>query len=296
MEQKKYISIKRMGHSDTRGMFQQGDFIIITEKIDCSNASFSLDEKGALQAFSRNVQLDEQNNLNGFYQWVHENINPNDLASEYIYFGEWLGTPHKVHYPQHEKQFFLFDVWDKVEKEYITFWEVKWEAKHLQVNIVPVFYGGEFISYEHIESFVGLTALGGKIGEIESGEGIVVKNYRNQGFAKLVCEAFREVHGGAKEYKKPTELGAEAVFVSRTVTPARVLKTYFKLIDEQVLPNNLELEDMGMILKELVPAVQADILKEERELLPEFYDEKAVRKSVSKRVPQYIKEHLLGRA
>ncbi|WP_407708507.1 RNA ligase family protein [Bacillus altitudinis] len=245
MEQKKYTSIKRMGHSDTRGMFQQGDFIIITEKIDCSNASFTLDEKGELQAFSRNVQLDEQNNLNGFYQWVHENINPNDLASEYIYFGEWLGTPHKVHYPQYEKQFFLFDVWDKEFNRYVPFWEVGWEATHLQLNLVPVFYDGAFISYEHIESFVGKTALGGKIGDVKSGEGIVVKNYKNQGFAKMVCEAFREVHGGAKAYKKPTELGAEAVFASRTVTPARVLKTYFKLIDEQVLPRRFTTRGHG---------------------------------------------------
>ena len=296
MEQKKYTSISRMGHKSTRGMFEVGDNIVITEKIDCSNASFTLDEQGELQVFSRNVLLDESNNLNGFYQWVHENINPIQLEPEYIYFGEWLGTPHKVRYEGYEKQFFLFDVWDKEFTRYMPFSVVEFEAYCLELNLVPVFYKGEFISFEHLESFVGQTALGGKIGELESGEGIVVKNYTNQGFAKMVTEAFREVHGGSKAYKKPTELGVEGIFASQTVTPARVEKIFYKLIDEQVLAPDVELEDMGTILKNLVPAVEVDILKEEREMLPEDYDPKALRKSVSKRVPPMTKKVLLERA
>lgn len=296
MEQKKYTSISRMGHKSTIGMFEVGDSIVITEKIDCSNASFTLDENGELQVFSRNVQLDESNNLNGFFQWVHENIKIDEIIPDYIYFGEWLGTPHKVSYLGYEKQFFLFDVYSKSDSIYLPFRAVKSEARWVGLNLVPVFYEGEFVSFEHLESYVGKTALNGKIGELSSGEGIVVKNYDKQGFAKMVTEAFREVHGGAKAYKKPTELGVEGIFVSQTVTPARVEKQFLKLIDEQVLAPDVQIEDMGIILKNLVPAVEADIIKEERDMLPEEYDGKSIRKSVSKRVPPIIKSILAERA
>lgn len=290
MEQKRYTSIKRMGHRDTIGMFEQGDQIVVTEKIDCSNASFTLDEQGDLQVFSRNVLLDDSNSLNGFYQWVHENIETKHLMANHVYFGEWLGNPHKVQYAGHEKQFFLFDVYSNNVELYLPFTLVEDEARILKINLVPVFYRGEFISFEHLEGFVGMTALGGKIGDHDSGEGIVVKNFSNQGFAKMVTDVFLEVHRGAKAYKKPTELGAEAIFVAETVTPARVEKIYYKLQDEAILAPDLQIEDMGNILKILVPAVEADILKEEAEMLPDGYDAKTLRKAVSKKVPNYIRK------
>lgn len=294
MEQIKYRSISRMGHRSTVGMFEVGDEIVITEKIDASNASFTLDN-GVVKVFSRNLELDETNNLNGFYQWVQENINPKELVKEFIYFGEWLGNPHKVRYEGHEKSFFLFDVYDKQLEKYIPFHHVVWEAKRMKLNRVPVLYDGSFISFEHLESHVGKTELGGMIGTQSTGEGIVVKNYSKQGFAKMVTEAFREVHRGAKEYKKPVELGAEALFARETVTPARIEKMMFKLKDEQVLAPDLEIEDMGNILKVIIPALIEDIVKEEGDQLPEGYDSKILSKAVSRVVPPVVRVMLTER-
>jgi predicted ATP-grasp superfamily ATP-dependent carboligase len=61
-------------------VLKPGAHIVIEEKIDGANASFKL-ENGELTAFSRNNQLDETNNLRGFYQWVQKNINK-DLLNE----------------------------------------------------------------------------------------------------------------------------------------------------------------------------------------------------------------------
>ncbi|WP_146876831.1 RNA ligase family protein [Bacillus subtilis] len=301
MEQKKYTSVIRMGHRLTLDVFKEGDNIVVTEKIDSANASFTLDEKGELKAYSRNTELGEGNTLNGFLQWVHENIDPAILVPDLIYFGEWTGNPHKVRYEGHEKQFFLFDVYSKKLGRYLPFSVARAEANYIGLTLVPVFYEGEYKGYEHLESLVGKTALGGKLGDIETGEGIVVKNYDHfnhegkQVFVKMVTDAFREVKN-QKPPRNPAEIGVECMFIRSTVTPARVEKIFLKMMDEGVLEQDVAIEDMGKILKAVTPAVIADVLKEERDSLPEEYSDKALSKSAGKVVPQIIKDILKERA
>ena len=97
MEQKKFTDIVRLGHKNTIGVLNEGDNIIIQEKIDGANASFRRDGEN-IRAYSRNHELDEQNNLGRFYQFTQT---PTDafrveyLINGWIYFGEWL-NPHKV--------------------------------------------------------------------------------------------------------------------------------------------------------------------------------------------------------
>ncbi|MBZ4317358.1 RNA ligase family protein, partial [Mycobacterium tuberculosis] len=85
----------------------------------------------------------EENNLGGFYQWVQENIKPEYLHEDGVYFGEWL-NPHKVKYPEYQKQFFLYDIYDIETKTYPSFDIVKIVALMLNVNLIPVFYQGEY--------------------------------------------------------------------------------------------------------------------------------------------------------
>ncbi len=218
MEQKKYMDVVRLGHKSTIGVLNKGDQIIIQEKIDGANASFRYDEEtDTVRAFSRNTELNEENTLGGFYQWTQQ-LPKDELMIGAIYFGERL-NPHKVKYPEYEKQFFLFDIYNTYTGEYVDFSMVEDEAKRLGLNLVPVFYNGEYKGYEHLESFVGKTMLGGKLGDVETGEGIVVKNIKykdrfgHQLFVKLVTDAFREVQK-QKAPKDPNQLKSqEMLFV-----------------------------------------------------------------------------------
>lgn len=267
MEQKKYHSIVRYGHKSTQDVLNKGDNIIIQEKIDGANASFSV-VNGELKCWSRNRELNTENTLNGFYDWAKENIDKDKLLEGVIYFGEWT-TPHKVVYEGHTNQFFLYDIYNMYLEEYVSFSMVKDEAKRLGLQLIPVFFEGEFESFEQLMSYVGRTDLGGKLKGQPTGEGIVVKNvnYRDkfgkQMFVKLVVDAFREVQR-QKQPKDPKKRFSEAELkVHECVTLPRVEKQVFKLIDNGLLDKDYGIEDMGFLIKNVTPMLAEDILKEE---------------------------------
>lgn len=294
VQQKKFMDIVRLGHKTTLGVLGENDNIVIQEKIDGANASFRR-VGNELVAFSRNHQLTPENNLGGFYEYV-QGLDIH-IGEGLIFFGEWT-NPHKVKYPEHQKKFFLYDIYDIESGKYLHFDFVKAIGESLGLNLVPVFYEGKYESFEHLQSFVGKTALGGKLGDIETGEGIVVKNpdyvdrFGNQIFVKLVTDAFREVQSQKAPKNPVIELTQEQTFVNQTVTDARVEKFLHKFVDEGILDEHFGIEDMGLILRNMNPRITEDILKEERELLAEEYDEKQLSKAVARKVAMTVKKLL----
>lgn len=87
MEQKKYQSIDRLGSKHTIGVLTEGDNIVIQEKIDGANASFRKDGD-IVRAYSRNNELNEENTLGGFYQFVQENIKAETLVDDEVQYEE----------------------------------------------------------------------------------------------------------------------------------------------------------------------------------------------------------------
>lgn len=294
VQQKKFMDIVRLGHKSTLGVLKEGNRIVIQEKIDGANASFRR-VGSELVAFSRNNQLTPENTLGGFYDFV-KGLDIS-LGEGYIFFGEWT-NPHKVKYPEHQKKFFLYDIYDVEEGKYLDFDVVENVANHLGLNLVPVFYDGEYQSFEHLQSFVGKTELGGRLGDEEIGEGIVVKNvdyvdrFGNQIFVKLVTDAFREVQKQKAPKDPKIALTQEQTFVDATVTEPRVEKFLHKFVDEGILDEHYGIEDMGIILKNMNNRVKEDILKEERDMLPEEYDDKQLNKAVSRTVVRTVKSIL----
>ena len=275
VEQKKFTDVTRLGHKTTVGVLNEGDQIVIQEKIDGANASFRR-VGNELVGFSRNHQLHEGNTLGGFYQFVQDlDIS---IGEGLIFFGEWT-NPHKVKYPEHQKKFFLFDIYDIEQGKYLPFDIVEKTGTELGLNIVPVFYRGEYQSFEHLQSFVGKTALGGKLGDIETGEGIVVKNvnyvdrFGNQKYVKLVTDSFREVQKQKPPKDPKIASTAEQVFVNATVTEARIEKFLHKFVDEGIIDEIYGIEDMGVILKNMNPRIKEDILKEEGDNFVEIISE-----------------------
>lgn len=296
-EIKKYTNVIRYGKSCTQGVIQEGDIISITEKIDGANASFRLDSTNPLgvSCYSRNRLLDEDNTLSGFYGWVNENILPikEKLNSNYIYFGEWL-LKHKVQYKaEYYKNFYLFSVWDVINEQYLSDDIVISEAKRLGLTTVPYKYVGQYISFEHLMSFVGQSEM---TETPNTGEGVVVKNvsyfdkYNKQCFVKLVSEKFAEVQK-QRLPKNPNVTNGLIPVIKSVLTKPRVEKLLFKLVDEGLLKEDYNITDMGVILRVLGGKVYEDIMKEESDLFVKF-DKDEIKRGIGKNTPQVVKEIL----
>jgi hypothetical protein len=282
---KKYQDVIRHGKTGTHLTLEGNPHIVIQEKLDGANASFKR-EGDQILCFSRNTQLDEHNTLRGFYNWVQANLKVDQLLDGVIYFGEWL-VKHKLSYGGNENEFYLFDIYNTFTEEYVSFSMVKDESKRLSLNLVPVFYEGEFQSLEHIQSFVGRSVLG------EVGEGVVVKNtawknkYGSQQFTKIVSDEFSEI---AKVKKQVVNQPQDALqeFVNTTVNKARVSKIIHKLVDEGLLAEDYAIEDMGSILKNTGTRVFDDVIKEELDELL-----KLVKSKIGRKLPLIVKEVLI---
>ena len=296
-EIKKYTSIVRYGKVETIDVLQKGDIISITEKIDGANASFVLDNGNELgvSCYSRNNLLSQDQGLRGFYNWVSLNIVPiqDKLNSNYRYYGEWL-IPHKVIYKQEfYNNFYLFSIWDEEKQQYLSDNIVKQEAKKLNLKQPEYFYEGEYISYEHIMSFVGKSNI---TLNINTGEGVVVKNinYFNRNneqlFVKFVSEKFAEIQK-QKLPKNPNINLDEKELISSVLTIARVRKLIYKLIDDDLLQADFDITDMGTILKLLGNSVFEDIIKEESEMFIN-YEQNIIKKIIGKSLPTLIKQIL----
>lgn len=269
-------------------VLKPGAQIVIEEKIDGANASFKL-ENGELLAFSRNTQLDAENNLRGFYQWVQDNIDKDLLNIGITYFGEWT-APHKMNYGENHHKFYLFDALS-VNGEFASRNVLEEVAKEFGIDVAPLFYRGEYISREQINSYIGKSNIG------EVGEGVVIKldketHEDDRIVLKLVSDYFKESKFVAK--KNPNNSGCALTdFVDATLTDARVSKMLHKLVDEGKLEEDYSIQDMGSILKNLGGSLFEDIIKEEMDELLTL-----VKKRVGKKVPVAVKNVLVaeGRA
>lgn len=297
-EIKRYTDIIRYGKSSTQGVIQEGDIISISEKVDGANASFTRDDDNFLgvSCYSRRQVLTPENTLQGFYGWVRENIVPikEELIPNYRYIGEWT-TPHKIKYKEeYTKTFLLFSIWDDETEQYLSDKIVQLEAERLGLKTVEYFYYGEFISYEHMTSFIGRS----NITEVpNTGEGIVVKNVNyfdgngKQVFVKLVSEAFAEIQK-QKLPKNPNIYEKETAILKSVLTKPRVDKLMHKLVDEgELTREDFTLSNMIRLIKLLAPRVIEDIYKEEKEIMSEI-EESLVGKFVGKVLPPTIREVL----
>ncbi|MGZ9868260.1 RNA ligase family protein [Priestia endophytica] len=282
---KKYMKIIRHGKSSTHLTLQNDAYITITEKLDGANASFKR-EGNQILCFSRNNELNEENTLRGFYGWVQDNIKAEDLVEGVIYFGEWL-VRHKLDYGENENKFYLFDTYNEETEKYLEASFTTSEADRLNLNLVPVFYEGTFQSMEHIQSFVGKSKLG------EHGEGVVVKNvsYEDkhgvQQFTKFISDHFAEVKQVKKQRQAPTKDLLDE-FVGLNLTTPRVDKMLHKLVDEEILQQDYDITDMGIILKNLGTKVYEDIIEEELDELL-----KHVKAKIGKKLPSIVKQVLV---
>ena len=310
---KHYVDIERFKVKYDECM-RAGDEIVVQEKIDGANASFTYDPtQDKVLAFSRKNELNEANNLRGFWDWT-QRLDKKGVAhmtqnGRYVIFGEWL-VKHTVRYPEHEyNHFWMFDVWDTQDEKWLHYDDVR--AIHAGllsvaqltqevINFVPVFYDGPFISWDHLYQMVGRTDVNAE----PCGEGIVIKNqntidipeWRLPTYVKIVSEKFSEVHTGhAKKSIDPAVLAAreaERQMVATVVTERRVQKIMEKLIDEGIIPEDWDEKNMGVIAKSIGKLTYEDCVKEEPEVVAAC---KLFGKTCSSLAMGYVKEMLKSR-
>lgn len=277
---KKYKDIERLKDKYAPA-FKVGEHITITEKIDGANASIVVNEDGTLTACSRRNELNQNNTLQGFYDFVQTldaSIVSAALTSRYILFGEWL-VKHTIRYPEDKmKQFYVFDVYDTETEQYIPWDFTKQIAEFIGLKTVPLFYDGPFISWEHIYSFVGKTEMGGE----PTGEGVVIKSQDRLDnkfsgtpeYVKIVAKEFSEVHQSKPQKEiDPAKVAAKQAaedLAATIVTARRVEKSIQKLVEDGIIPENWDEKSLGVIAKHLPRAVYNDCVKEEPETVAQI--------------------------
>lgn len=277
---KKYKDIERLKDKYAPA-FKVGEHITITEKIDGANASIVVNEDGTLTACSRRNELNQNNTLQGFYDFVQTldaSIVSAALTSRYILFGEWL-VKHTIRYPEDKmKQFYVFDVYDTETEQYMPWDFTKQIAEFIGLKTVPLFYDGPFISWEHICSFVGKTEMGGE----PTGEGIVIKSQDRLDnkfsgtpeYVKIVAKEFSEVHQSKPQKEiDPAKIAAkkaDETLAATIVTARRITKGLEKLIEDGIIPEDWDEKSLGVIAKHLPRAIYNDCVKEEPETVAQI--------------------------
>lgn len=110
--------------------------MVVTEKIDGTNAAVIITEDGEVGAQSRKRLITPDADNYGFARWVHDNAE--SLAATLgpgRHFGEWWGAGIQRRYGLSEKRFSLFNT-------------SRWSAADLaavpQLGVVPVLAAGNF--------------------------------------------------------------------------------------------------------------------------------------------------------
>jgi len=300
---KKYTKVIGSHRDQAKKALEGYNYVTVFEKMDGANASFKLSEDGkSITCFSRRKKLNPEHGLQGFVEWVNENVDKELLLPGIIYFGEWM-NPHKVKYKQDiYKKFFLFDLYDVDHELYFTpMNEVGTEIveKTEGMFLAPVVYQGR--AFADVDDYYDLTK---KSAFTEDGpaEGVVVKDYHyrdrfnNQVFVKVINEEFKETNN--KKVKKEKHLTPEEqkiqTHVDTNISKNGVEKFLLKQVDEGYIGKNFENTKLSTLIPTLKDLFVEDFLSENREEIG--YDEISnqlrnfTKKRVIKNFVDYLKQ------
>ena len=286
MKQKHFIDIQNIREEDTElrnrntYAFDEPCIIQITEKFDGSNACACYDkETDTMVAFSRKQELNFQNTLNGFWNFVQsfsdKTIEMFKTRPNYRVFGEW-SNKNKIVYNDtgKVKHWYVYDIYDTDLGIWLEQSIVKDFCKLANLEYIHELYYGEFISWEHCKSFMNSPAYG------DRQEGIVIKrkgltdwdshDIKAPCYLKIVNEDFKESMKTKEkivDFEKENAKAEARKIMESICTQNRIEKELYKMRDEGILPEKIEPTDFKTVAINLPKRIYADLIKEERELV-----------------------------
>jgi len=171
--------------------------IIVTEKIDGTNAQVFISESGAILAGSRSRWITPKEDNYGFAKWVESNREELLRLGPGRHFGEWWGAGVQRRYDQPRKRFSLFNVarWS----EYFAGAERnEFASRPSCCDVVPVLYSGPF-SESGIALSLDTLRRGGSVAApgFMRPEGIIVFHTAAQKPFKILLENDDKAKGAA---------------------------------------------------------------------------------------------------
>lgn len=160
--------------------------IIITEKLDGTNASIHVAEDGTVLAGSRTRWITPEDDNYGFARWVKENEETLRVGLGFgTHFGEWWGSGIQRRYGLTEKCFSLFNV-------------SRWtdDVRPAICHVVPTIYQGPFDHLAIADAILSLSIYGSKAAPgFMKPEGIVLFHVPSQNIYKVTLEKDGEPKG-----------------------------------------------------------------------------------------------------
>jgi len=153
--------------------------IVITEKIDGTNASVHVDEIGNVWAASRTRYISPGNDNHGFARWVEDNKDELRKLGPGSHFGEWFGQGIQRTYGLKEKRFYLFNT-------------SRWADDSVRpacCGVVPVLYTGPF-DQAQIQYTLSELAVHGSVAApgFMKPEGVVIFHTHSRQLFKVTLE------------------------------------------------------------------------------------------------------------
>ena len=160
--------------------------IIITEKIDGTNASIHIAEDGSVYAGSRSRWITPENDNHGFAKWVKANEDALRTGLGFgTHFGEWWGAGIQRRYGLAKKRFSLFNVHRWTD-----------DVRPSICHVVPTLYRGAFNQAQIILALEKLRAYGSVAAPgFINPEGVIVFHVPSQTMFKATLDKDDEPKG-----------------------------------------------------------------------------------------------------
>lgn len=154
--------------------------VIVTEKIDGTNATVFITPEGTIHAASRNKWIDEDDDNHGFAKWVADHAEELKALGPGLHRGEWHGPGiNRAHYGlvKGEKRFYLFNT-------------SRWTAETPPptcCGIVPVLLRGQFDTSTINALVDDLRKNGSRAYPGQPAEGVVIYHIAANTFYRVTC-------------------------------------------------------------------------------------------------------------
>lgn len=246
----------------------------IEEKIDGTNISCEIDDDNTFRCYGKNYELGDWYTNRGAYQKLLalEPIIRERLPRTYLLYFEYLTLHHVRYSADKENGIYLIGVKDKITEKYLLPNKVYDIADKIGVETPACLYHGQFGSWKTAEDLVGVSKFGAK-----QGEGVIVKAFDKRNgikMVKIVASDFREImkYDPAREQAKLEAERNKRELAATIVTPARIRKQLYVLLDEGVIPrvDNMSRDDKTIAIKNIGKLIYYDCIAEEPEFVVNF--------------------------